>query len=103
MSHRDCFVASLLAMTSQGRFGGFRRPKSKAAGRGPPPVRLADHLLRAQRGDVALAHLEPAGEHLVGVLAELWRRLQFGRLPVEAYRPALAFPVAVGVMHDLHD
>src|SRR5689334_8292712 len=64
---------------------------------------VADDLVRFQLRDVAGAHLEPAGHHLVGMLPELRRRLQFGRLTVEADRPGLALPVAIRVLHRLHD
>jgi len=64
---------------------------------------VADDLFGFQLRNVAGAHLEPAGHHLVGMLPELRRRLQFGRLTVEADRPGLALPVAIRVLHRLHD
>src|SRR5204862_2696873 len=67
------------------------------------PSLRSEHLLLPQLLDVAAAQVEPAGEHFVGVLAELRRRLQLGRLAVEANRPGFADPVAIGVMHRLHD
>src|SRR3954447_12902324 len=95
-----------LANDGQGKPG---HPPSSQKRRGRPkpaalfPRLLAEHLFGAQLLDVALAEAEPACEHVLGVLAELWRGLQFGWLAVEADRPGLAYPLAVGVVHRLHD
>src|SRR5437588_3936582 len=81
------------------------RPKMRAAPWGAAPFvsLLAEDVLGAQLLDVAAVQAKPADEHLLGVLAELWRWPQFGRPPVEAHRPSLADPVAVRVVHRLHD
>src|SRR5262245_36082223 len=94
-------------------FNARNREKEPAARLAEPPglndaarqdaLAVADDLFGFQLRDVAGAHLEPAGHHLVGMLPELRRRLQFGRLTVEADRPGLALPVAIRVLHRLHD
>src|ERR1700726_2899148 len=65
--------------------------------------RSADDFFGSQLFDITAAQVEPAGEYLLGVLAELRRRRQLGRLAIEAHRPGLALPIPVRVMHDLHD
>src|SRR6476620_1751323 len=89
------------ARKCNGRHRGYPEPPVSRLQEGP--WLAAEHLFRPQLLDVALAEAEPAREHVLGVLAELRRRLQLGRLAVEAYRPGLAYPVAVRVVHRLHD
>src|SRR5579872_922798 len=64
---------------------------------------LPEDFFGPQLLDFAAAEAEPAGEHILGMLPQLRRRLQLGRLAVEADRPGLAHPVAVRVVHRLHD
>src|SRR5262245_60751829 len=85
------------------RTGGTVARAARLKRRRQDALAVADDLFGFQLRDVAGAHLEPAGHHLVGMLPELRRRLQFGRLTVEADRPGLALPVAVRVLHRLHD
>src|SRR5688572_15789683 len=63
---RSPWAPAFAAMTAQGRIRD--RPENQSGaplGRRWLVCRSADDFFRAQRLDVAAAHLEPAGEHLV--------------------------------------
>src|SRR5215471_4149079 len=92
------FVLSWGAANKTG--GAFGAARSPSHGVG---VLIAEHLFAAQLGDIAAAQAQPAREHLLSVLAEFRRGFELRRLAVEAHRPSLAHPVAVRVMHRLHD